>query len=41
MEWCGTSLNTDVDILQCTMTPIVCHAIDYSKGDHEEYLTGN
>ena len=37
-EWCGTTLKTDVNILQSGMRPIVCHAIDGNKDSHEKYL---
>ena len=40
-EWCGTSLKTEVNILQSNMRPIVCHAIDCTKDNHEKYLTRN
>ena len=40
-EWCGTSLKTDVNILQSSMRPIICHAIDCNKDSHEKYLIRN
>ena len=40
-EWCGTTLKTDVNILQSGMRPIVCHAIDCNKDSHEKYLKMN
>ena len=35
-EWCGITLRTDVNILQSSMRPIVCHAIDSNKDNHEK-----
>ena len=35
-EWCGTTLKTDVDILQSSMRPNVCHAIECNKDNHEK-----
>ena len=40
-EWCGVSLNTDGNILQVNMRPIVCHSIGCTKDSHEKYLTRN
>ena len=40
-EWCGVSLNTDVNILQTNMRPIVCHTVGCTKDSHEKYLTRN
>ena len=40
-EWCGISLKTDVNILQSSMRPIVCHTIDCNKDNHEKCLTRN
>ena len=40
-EWCGVSLNADVNILQSNMRPIVCHTIDCNKDSHEKYLARN
>ena len=34
-EWCGTTLKTDVNILQSSMIPIVCHATDCNKDNHK------
>ena len=35
-EWCGTTLKTNVNVLQSNMRPIVCHAIDCNKDSHEK-----
>ena len=35
-EWCRTTLKTDVNVLQSSMRPIVCHAIDCNKDNHEK-----
>ena len=35
-EWCGTTLKTDVNVLQSSTRPIVCHAIDCNKDNHEK-----
>ena len=40
-EWCGTTLKTDINILQSNMRPIVCHAIDCNIDSHEKYLKRN
>ena len=40
-EWCRTSLKTDVNTLQSSIRHIVCHAIDYTKDNHEKYPTRN
>ena len=40
-EWCGIALKTDVNILQSSMRPIVCHIIDCNKDSHEKYLIRN
>ena len=40
-EWSGTSLKTDVNTLQSSMRPIICHAIDYTTDNDEKYLTRN
>ena len=37
-EWCGISLKTDVNILESSMRPIVCHTIDCNKDNHEKIL---
>ena len=34
-EWCGISLKTDVNILQSSMRPIICHTINCNKDNHE------
>ena len=34
-EWCGTTLNTDVNVLQSNRRPIVCHAINSNENNHE------
>ena len=40
-EWCGTTLNTNVTVLQSNREPIVCHAISCGEDNHENYLKGN
>ena len=35
-EWCATTLNTDVNILQSNRKPIVCHAINSNKDKYEK-----
>ena len=40
-EWCGTTLNTDVNVLQSNRKPIVCHAINSNKDNHEKSLRRN
>ena len=35
-EWCGTTLNTNVTVLQSNREPIVCHAISSNENNHEE-----
>ena len=40
-KWCGTTLKTDVNILQSSMRPTVCHAINCNKDSHEKYLIRN
>ena len=35
-EWCGTNLKTNVNILQSSRRPTVCHAIDCNKDNHEK-----
>ena len=40
-EWYGTSLKTDVNILQSDIGPIVCHGIACNKNCHEKHPTRN
>ena len=35
-EWCGTTLKTDVNVLQNNRKPIVCHAINDNGDNHEK-----
>ena len=35
-EWCGTTLNTDVNVLQSNRKPIVCHAINSNEDNREK-----
>ena len=35
-EWCGTTLNTRVTVLQSNKEPIVCHAICNKEDNHEK-----
>ena len=34
-EWCGTTLKTNVTVLQINREPIVCHAINSNEANHE------
>ena len=34
-EWCGTTLKTNVTVLQSNRKPIVCHAINSNEDNHE------
>ena len=34
-EWCGTTLKTNVTVLQSNREPIVCHAINSNEDNHE------
>ena len=34
--WCGTTLKTDVNVLQINRIPIVCHAINSNGDNHEK-----
>ena len=34
-EWCGTTLNTDVNVLQSNRKPIVCHGINSNEDNYE------
>ena len=35
-EWCGTTLNTRVIVLQSNREPIVCHAVCNYEDNHEK-----
>ena len=35
-EWYGTTLKTDVNVLQSNRDPIVCHAINSNEDNHEK-----
>ena len=35
-EWCRTTLNPDVNVLQSNRKPIVCHAINSNEDNHEK-----
>ena len=35
-EWCGTTLKTDVTVLQINRKPIVCHAINSNEDNNEK-----
>ena len=40
-EWYGTTLKTNVTVLQSNMEPIVCHAINDNRDSHENYPKRN
>ena len=35
-EWCGTTLKTDINVLQSNRKPIVCYAINSNRDNHEK-----
>ena len=35
-EWCGTTLNTRVTVLQSNRQPFICHAIHDDEDNHEK-----
>ena len=35
-DWCGTTLKTDINVLQNKRKPIVCHAINSNADNHEK-----
>ena len=37
-EWCGTTLKTDVNVLQSNRKPIVGHATNSNEDNHEKLL---